>query len=320
VTEPMTAPARAGASPIDESGFVEIGGIEQWISIRSHDVRKPVLLYLHGGPAEAQSPFIDQFAVWEREFVVVNWDQRGSGRTFGRHGASTPGMSSPTEALDRITDDICDLSGWLRERFGTRVVLVGQSWGAVLGLRAIHREPADVAAFVGTGLPVSWRQSREAQERWARAEAERAGDIATVRELDATATLPLDDLRRITAGRGYLMSPSDLEYLEIQRRFLGEPPFSESGPVGDWIGGTNFTVSRLYPANFDFDLARLGHELAVPAFVIQGRDDHVVSNDAARDYVTRLDAPDTGYAEIPGGHFACFTHAAEFLAVLTAMR
>lgn len=52
-------------SPINETGFVSIGGIEQWIAIQGEDATKPAILYLHGGPGEAQSPFLDTFAPWE---------------------------------------------------------------------------------------------------------------------------------------------------------------------------------------------------------------------------------------------------------------
>src|SRR4051812_9963694 len=70
--------ASARARGIDETGFVSIGGIEQWIAIQGSDVRNPVILFLHGGPAEAQSPFLKAFVPWQADFTVVNWDQRGS--------------------------------------------------------------------------------------------------------------------------------------------------------------------------------------------------------------------------------------------------
>ena len=38
------------ANGIDEAIYVEIGGIEQWITIRGENRNNPVLLFLHGGP------------------------------------------------------------------------------------------------------------------------------------------------------------------------------------------------------------------------------------------------------------------------------
>jgi hypothetical protein len=42
---------------IDESRYVAIGGLEQWITVRSDDRRNPVLLFLHGGPGDATNPW-----------------------------------------------------------------------------------------------------------------------------------------------------------------------------------------------------------------------------------------------------------------------
>ena len=56
----------AATGPLDESGFVRIGGIDQWIAVQGSDARNPAILYLHGGPGEAQSPFLKQFLPWDR--------------------------------------------------------------------------------------------------------------------------------------------------------------------------------------------------------------------------------------------------------------
>ena len=64
---------------IDEATYVEIGGIEQWITIRGEDRHNPALLFLHGGPGDATNPWgYAAFRSWLKYFRVVQWDQRGS--------------------------------------------------------------------------------------------------------------------------------------------------------------------------------------------------------------------------------------------------
>src|SRR5690349_4904368 len=79
---------------IVEDGFVEVGGLEQWIGIRGENRDNPILVWLHGGPGAPYSIFAPRLRAWERHFTVVQWDQRGAGKTFGRnrrrgHGALT---------------------------------------------------------------------------------------------------------------------------------------------------------------------------------------------------------------------------------------
>src|SRR5215471_9197579 len=83
---------------IDEARYVSIGGIEQWVTIRGQARANPVLLFLHGGPGDVTNPWtFALFAPWEEHFTVVQWDQRGAGRTLRRTG---PAIAS-TMTLDR---------------------------------------------------------------------------------------------------------------------------------------------------------------------------------------------------------------------------
>lgn len=84
------------ASPagINSLEKVRLGGVDQWISLRGHDGVKPVLLFLHGGPGFPQMPFSHLNAELEREFVVVEWDQRGAGKSYS---SALPGDSMRVE-------------------------------------------------------------------------------------------------------------------------------------------------------------------------------------------------------------------------------
>src|SRR5690348_4525435 len=81
---------RTPPKPIQEERFVPLGGIDQWITIRGADPANPVLLIVHGGPGDAQSSLRSVYAIYEKDFTIVQWDQRGAGRTFGKNPGSPP--------------------------------------------------------------------------------------------------------------------------------------------------------------------------------------------------------------------------------------
>jgi pimeloyl-ACP methyl ester carboxylesterase len=306
--------ASAAAGAIDESGFVRIGGIDQWIAIQGQNIRNPIILYLHGGPGEAQSPFLKEFLPWEQDFTVVNWDQRGAGKTYGRNGPSTPDMT-----LDRLVDDAIEIAQHVCARLSQRkVILVGQSWGSYLGVHVVKRRPDLFHAFVGTGQLASYAATIASQVQWARQQAAAQGDQETVKVLDEAAANPA--LRKTAAVSGairkWLMLPQDSTYAQMIHAFMGPKPYPAQGDVADWIAGPEFTSRTLGPALHDLDLRKLGPDMPLPFFVIQGRDDHIVSFEDARAYVEELRAPNKAFVPIDGGHYACFTNAQAFVATL----
>ena len=134
---------------IDEAKYVQIGGIEQWVTIRGEDRNNPVLLFLHGGPGDATNPWgYAGFRSWLKAFTVVQWDQRGAGRTFGKNGAS----SASSITIARMTQDGIELAELLRKSLQKdKIILVGHSWGSILGVFMVKARPDLFWAFVGTG-------------------------------------------------------------------------------------------------------------------------------------------------------------------------
>ena len=299
------------AQSIDESGYVPVGGIDQWVAMQGDDTNNLAILYLHGGPAEAQSPFLTVFRPWEHRFTVVNWDQRGSGKTFERNGTSTADVT-----VARLAKDAIEVADYVRRRLGKKkIMLVCQSFGCIVGLNAVQLRPDIFAAYVGTGQPVNWLLSLEAREDFARQQVLAAHDTAALQALDAALTLPPTSSKRLDASSKWRWSKSDLEYLNLEKRFVSAAPPDQNADVMAWLAGGEFSGPKLWPEITSFDARRMT-QFDLPIFVIQGRDDYITSFSAAKLWVESVHAPAKAFVPIDGGHFACFTDSSQFLAAL----
>jgi len=160
----------ATTTPIQEAKYVTLGGIEQWITIRGADRANPVLLLIHGGPGDAQSALRSTYAVYEKDFTIVQWDQRGAGRTYLKNPNSPP-------VPERVELDGIELAQYLCAYLTKKkILLLGHSWGSHLGVEMVQRRPELFAAYVGTGQVGSWRASVRAQFDFMLAQSRRAND------------------------------------------------------------------------------------------------------------------------------------------------
>jgi pimeloyl-ACP methyl ester carboxylesterase len=302
---------------IDEARYVAVGGIEQWVTIRGEDRRNPVVLFLHGGPGDATSPWAyAAFRPWLKHFTVAQWDQRGSGRTLGRNGAA----SSATITIDRMTGDGIELAEWLRTKMGKdKVILVGHSWGSILGVLMAKARPDLFHAFVGTGQVADPQRSYAVAFRDLQKKAAAMGDQRALRELREAGPPPYAD------GRGYGVQRKWSNLFEGADAFLASTltfalgaPGSSVRDVDDWLDGQGLSAEHLVPATSALEAKALAGDFALPVFVIQGGEDFTTPTSLARTFVESIHAPRKAFVPIAGGHFAVFMNTGAFLDVMVS--
>ena len=138
-SENVEAMAITSPNGIQEAMFVKVGDTEQWVVVRGQDRDNPALLFLDGGPGAAASAFLPSRR--EKDFVVVEWDQPGAGKTFGRAG----GQIDPNLTIERIAQDGVEVAEFLRKHLGKRQVgLHASSWGTIIGIHMIKLRPRSV--------------------------------------------------------------------------------------------------------------------------------------------------------------------------------
>ena len=150
------------AQGIVEERFVSIGGIDQWISIRGQHHSNPVLLVIHGGPGSCYSIFTPHLRGWEKHFTVVQWDQRGAGKTFARLGSRGSGEIS----LKQLTSDGISVAEYLRTRLHKeRLFLLASSMGSTFGMQIARTRPDMFDAYIGTDQNVGMVRGRDENHR-----------------------------------------------------------------------------------------------------------------------------------------------------------
>jgi pimeloyl-ACP methyl ester carboxylesterase len=295
----IVAEMRRIVSPqgVERLEAVRIGGIDQWISVRSVDRRNPILLMIHGGPGYVAMPTSWYFQRgWEEYFTVVQWDQRGAGKTYT---ANDPEKIAPTMTIPRMIADAEELIIWLRREFGKdRIFVLGHSWGSVVGLSIAQRRPEWLHAYIGMAQLIDGRESERRGWRFAMDHARWANNEKAMRELQSIAPYAED-------GR-----PIALKDLFLQRKWLGfyggaiwgrtgfdaesaavalAPEYSDADLKIIWVAN-EFSMERLLAEVVTLDFTKVT-KLACPVILFNGRYDYNVSASVAAEWFERLQAP-----------------------------
>lgn len=294
---------------VEDASFVTIGGIEQWVTIRGDDDRKPVLLLLHGGPGDVQSPFISIYAPYERDFVLVQWDERGAGQTFARNGAA--GVT-----LERLIADGIDLAGQLRRRFSRQKLIVfGHSWGSVIATGMAQQRPDLFDAYVGTGQVTAWADTVQFQFDFLKRRYKEKGDSNALAALDAIGKPdPNNGKEYFSWSRPIrqFLNPSDTAWLVEMRNVATANGVTETmmKAVSDGMIASGAALSF-------GDLPTTAVRFKIPYYVIQGRDDLFAPTPLVEAYFNNVSAPKKRAFFIEGaGHFALATHQADVIGAL----
>ncbi|MBC7790283.1 MAG: alpha/beta hydrolase [Anaerolineae bacterium] len=299
---------------------IDVGGTKQWISIRGLNLANPVLLVIHGGPG---SPLMGSSWAfqkpWEDFFTVVQWEQRGVGKNFV--GTDTAAVGK-TLSNERLTQDAEEVVAYLRRRLSKdKIVVMGFSWGTIMGTRLALRRPEWLYAYVGVG------QSAVDGERYLYERvvgiANARRDTAAIRELREVAPYPgpKADLTKALLVRKYAR--------RYDGGWYGKPDFKLYFSLPEW--GPEYTQADVdahlkgmrwagehVVEDPDADTpADQRDTFKVPVILMMGWYDLHTPHDAAKAYFARIDAPAKKFITFErSAHFLMFEEPGRFLVTL----
>lgn len=287
---------------IQENTYITIGGIEQYLQIRGEDRNNPVILWIHGGPGFPLTylTYYYQTAL-EKDYTIVCWEQRGCGRTFYRNKDNS---NLTIEQLLADTDEVID---YLRERFGQeKIVIIGQSWGTVLGMEYINIHPEKISAYIGVGQVNNFFQGKIYAAECAKEKAAANGNNEDaellencIEQLSGTGNIENLNVKSLEK-----MIITSLKYLRCSGEMSGMKQIftAITSPEMSWndvkwflfasntksiITSQSNLVDYMY---FQFDVVNLSKRYDIPICFIQGDSDWITPTNLVDHYYSGVTA------------------------------
>ena len=280
---------------------VNINGTEQWITIRGHDVNKPILLNLGmGGPGGGGFSTRSLYEPLEKDFLVASWDEPGTGKAYHAVPISTL-------TVDRFVEDAYTLTMYLRERFHQdKVYVYGVSWSSIIGIKLIQQHPELFYAYIGNGQMVNTTQNDILGYEFALDYLTKKGDTKTVETLRRNGPPPYT---------GENVTGRYVAYLDELNVYMGMPRLSVIVPIVPFFASEYGYVDKInhtrgiidsfdaiYPQLEDLDFITQAPQLDVPVYFFVGRYDVNAMYTIVEEYYNVLEAPHKELIWLEGGH------------------
>lgn len=301
---------------IDESKFIKLGNVDQFLIIRSDNIKNPVLLILHGGTTET-AHFIKFNHNLEKYFTVVYWEQRGEGKSYEINS------DSKLLTLERYVEDIHELTNYLKDKFQKeKIYLLGHSMGTLLGMKAVDNYPNDYIAYITVSQVADPIQSdniaynsllEAAKEKGSTKDVDKILSIDRVTKdnlLDLDFTKRTNELIQLSIKYGGLYyQASFLKMLKISLLpilTLKEYKFKDKIRA---IKQHEKRILFYYQNNLIDSITKI----EIPIYFIHGREDYIINYNLTKEYFQKLEAPKKEFFTFDkSAHFPPFEEAEKF--------
>jgi pimeloyl-ACP methyl ester carboxylesterase len=205
----------------------------------------------------------------QEHFVVVQWDQRETGRTLETNVSPVPLTVSVFE------NDTYELVKTLLEKFHQpKLYLVGHSWGTVLGFFMAKQHPDLLYAYVAVGSMIDQLDSERISLDILRKDAEKENNAVALKEL-STIKVPFENGEQLYYHRKWLL------------RHSGSKTKLSKGYVTTWAK-TWLPVYNEACMNNKFETTPT---LNCPVYFFAGRKDLQTNSSITEKYFDKLQVP-----------------------------
>lgn len=303
-----------------ETAIIEVNGVQQLLSIRGANSELPVLLFVHGGLGTPYSALSHTFQrEWEKKFVVVQWEQRGSGKLFD--------LADPhTITTQQLLEDTKAIASYLKTRFGgKRIFLISHSWGSYLAYRTAAANPELFQAYIGVGQTVGLLKEDLISHDWVLQEAKKRNDLDALNEMKEIGQPPYTDVIKaydikyslVAKYGGFLQGKEGMGFMF--KSILTSPEYSLLDAVHFVRGMSKYqnallTNDRAIMWNLAIDDIK---EIKIPVYFIFGENDQATPPFVTEEYASHLKAQNKSIVRIPeAAHFPFIDQPQAFTKIL----
>jgi pimeloyl-ACP methyl ester carboxylesterase len=263
----------AAQTAIDKNESIVIGGIKQFITVKTKDSSKPLLLFLHGGPGGSVLGYADKFTnKLQEHFVVVQWDQRETGKTLALNASSQP------LTLALFKNDTHALIDSLLRRFKKpKLYLAAHSWGTVLGFYIADQYPELLYAYLPISPVINQLESERIILDIMKVNASKERNADEIKEL-ADIRIPFENGMQLYYHRKWL--------LHFNHNLSGAKKFTKdfaltwaSTWLPVWTEASKLNLNESIPS------------LKCPVYFFIGRKDYQTNFKICESYYQKLNAP-----------------------------
>lgn len=314
---------------IQEAKYIELGGIKQYVQIRGENVDNPIIVFLHGGPGVPMT-FLSYYyqRALEDDYTIVNWEQRGCGRTYYENIDNNKSQLS----TENLINDLDELVDYLRFRFNkNKIIIMGHSWGTVLGTRYIKEKPEKVDMYIGISQIINFKDSKILAAEKSIELAKEKNDVDFVNEISRRLEKFKNDYENTSNIKGidldnysklvqlnlkYTMSGKEMGALKQSFLFMTSPDVNMKDFKWSFMGTEKLfdleepLMNSLF---FDFDLNNEDANYEVPVYFISGDSDWTIPYVETENYYKRVQAPKKSMVIVKdAGHAVMLDNRDEF--------
>jgi proline iminopeptidase len=295
--------------------YIDINGVKQYF-LHYPSESDYVILNLHGGPGQSEAQLAYYTKDERLKCSVVYYDQRGTGKTQLKNRTRPENIT-----LDILIEDLKQTIQYLKEKYNTeKVIVLGHSWGSVLGTYYVKKNPHDVVCFIGTGQVIdTLKNEKVGYDKLEEMiiEKSNAKHIKVLRKHKGypyetskeSFTKTLMSIRKLQGKYGLM---GDLK--KAFKVFFKSPVFHLTDLYALAIAvKTNKNLMDLMLTYSVYD----DTEYRLPVFYICGRNDWQTPSTIVEEYFQRIQAPKKGlYWVEDAGHFALIDNPEGYNAAL----